>query len=259
MTDTKRVAVVTGASRGLGRAIALEFAKEGFTLALVARDAEALAQVAANCEKNGAPAVLPLSENLKDPEAATRIVDVVLKGLGRIDCLVNNAGDTKRGDFLDLSDEDHLSGFALKYHAAVRLCRAAWASMEATKGSIVNISGVGAHTPEPDFTVGGPVNSALINFSKALSKRAGASGVRVNVVCPGHIVTDRLSRRIETHAEAKGMTFDEAQEDMRVKAGIQRYGTPEDVAAMVVFLCSDKAAYVQGTGTNVDGGATRGI
>lgn len=256
-TDETKVGIITGSSRGLGAAIAIDLARTGARLALIARDADALADVAEQARAAGASDVLIMAENLRDPLAPARVVEKVMAAWGRIDWLVNNAGDTKRGDFMDLTDEDHLLGFELKYHATVRFCRAALPHMSAKSGAIVNISGIGALTPEPDFTIGGPVNSALINFSKALSKRGEAP--RVNVVCPGHIKTDRLTRRITAHAQANGITPEEAALRMQAASGIQRYGEPDDIASMVTYLCSDNASYIRGTVITVDGGATPGI
>lgn len=251
------IAIITGASRGLGRAIALDLAAAGYGVALTARDAAALEAVAQDCTKAGAPVALTYPADLSQPGEPARVVDEVMKQTGRIDALVNNAGDTQRGDFLTLTDEQHLSGFALKYHATVRFCRAAWPHLEASKGAVVNISGIGALTPEPEFTIGGPVNSAMINFSKAASKRPGAP--RVNVVCPGHIETDRLSRRIDVYAEKHGLSREAAAEEMRAELGIAQFGQPGDISAMVRYLCSDQARYITGAVFTVDGGATPGI
>ena len=254
-----RTAIITGASRGLGRAFALSLAQDGFALALTARDAEALAETGQAAREAGAPEVILLPADLSQPAAAAEVVAATLAATGRVDALINNAGATKRGDFLELSDEDFLEGFALKYHATVRFCRAAWEALAESKGSVVNISGVGAMTPEPDFTIGGSVNSALINFTKAISKRAQGSGIRINTLCPGHIVTDRLARRIEGRAAANGISFDQAREELRLENGINAYGTPEEVANVVRFLCSPAASYIHGTVLTVDGGATPGI
>ncbi|KMK64847.1 SDR family oxidoreductase [Puniceibacterium sp. IMCC21224] len=258
MTETRpRVAVVTGASRGLGRAIALALAEEGCILALTARDPKALAEVATEAKERGAGGSLVLPADLSQPEAPGAVIAQVIEAFGRIDILVNNAGDTQRGDFLDLEDDLHLSGFALKYHATVRFCRAAWTSLEDSRGCVVNISGIGAQTPEPQFSIGGPVNAALINFSKAVSKRPRAP--RVNVVCPGHIETDRLARRIDTFAAQAGLTREDAMQQMRDDLGIGAYGTPGDIASMVRYLCSAEAGYITGATFIVDGGATQGI
>ncbi|MDM9622943.1 MULTISPECIES: SDR family oxidoreductase [unclassified Rhizobium] len=254
-----RTAIVTGASRGLGQAFAIGLAKDGFALGLCARDAAALEETANAARAAGAPRVVTVVADLSRASAAEKIVGETLAATGQIDALINNAGATKRGDFLALTDEDFLDGFALKFHATVRLCRAAWSSLSDRKGVIVNISGVGAHTPEPDFTIGGSVNSALINFTKAIAKRAQSSGMRVNTLCPGHILTDRLSRRIDVLAAERNISLDAAREELRIAQGIQRYGTPEEVANVVRFLCSPAATYVHGAVINVDGGATPGI
>ena len=255
---SQRTAIVTGASRGLGRAIALELAGEGCAIVLAARDSALLERVADEARAAGAPDALAVPGDLSQPEQPARVVEATVARFGGLDILVNNAGATRRGDFLDLADEDHLAGFALKYHATVRFCRAAWTHLERSHGVIINISGIGAQTPEPEFTIGGPVNSALLNFTKALSKRA-TGNMRVNALCPGHIITDRLHARIETHAKQHGVGLDEAREAMRRSLGIRRFGEPRDIAATVAFMSSDRAAYMHGETVIVDGGATPGL
>lgn len=254
-----RTAIVTGASRGLGRAFAIGLAKDGFALSLCARDRAALEETAELVRAAGSPQIVIIAADLSQAGAAEKVVTETLAATGRIDALINNAGATKRGDFLSLKDEDFHEGFALKFHSTVRFCRAAWDALSQSKGSIINISGVGAHTPEPDFTIGGSVNSALINFTKAISKRALGTGMRINTLCPGHIVTDRLSRRIEVLSKERDISIEAAREEIREAQGIQRYGEADEVASVVRFLCSPAAAYVHGTVINVDGGATPGI
>ncbi|MEZ5935797.1 MAG: SDR family oxidoreductase [Alphaproteobacteria bacterium] len=260
----QRTAIVTGASQGLGKAIALALAADGMTVALAARNREALEAVAAQAKAAGAQGALVFDADLRAPDAPARITDAVLASTGRLDVLINNAGDTVRGDFLSLSDEDHLAGFALKYHAARRFCRAGWEALaqhdgEKQGGVIVNIAGVAAQTPDAEFTVGGPVNAALVNLSKALAKRGTEDGVRVNTLCPGHIVTDRLQRRIDTHAERHGLSQADARESLRAHYRIPRFGNPADIADTVAFLCSPRASYIHGATIVVDGGATPGV
>lgn len=254
-----KVALITGASRGLGKAIALRFAAAGYRIALTARNESDLEQVAKDAEIVGAPECLSLPADLSTPTAPGRVVEATVARFGRCDVLVNNAGDTLRGDFLELADEDHLSGFALKYHGTVRFCRSAWPHLESSNGVIINIAGVGAQTPDPSFTIGGPVNAAIINFSKALAKRARTSRPRINVVCPGHIVTERLHQRITKLADHEGLSFEDAREKLRESLGIARFGEPDDIARTVLFLASNESSYVHGTTVVVDGGATPGI
>jgi 3-oxoacyl-[acyl-carrier protein] reductase len=254
-----RSAIVTGASRGLGKAIALELAQQGVSLVVVARSQGELDALARQARDAGAPDALAIDADLREVSGPERVVEAAVAKSGRLDILINNAGDTKRGVFLALADEDHLSGFALKYHATVRFCRAAWPHLVHTGGVIVNIAGIAAQTPDAEFTVGGPVNAALLNFTKALSKRADNDGVRVNALCPGHITTDRLNSRIQLYADQHGVSRTEARQALRIKYGIRRFGDPEDIAASVAFLCSDRASYIHGASIVVDGGATPGI
>jgi 3-oxoacyl-[acyl-carrier protein] reductase len=252
-------AVVTGSSRGIGAAIAVELAQCGARLTLTGRDEAALADVAKAVETaSGArPAVVVC--DLREAPAARTVVDAAMKAHGRLDILVNNAGATKRGDFLTLTDEDFLDGFALKFHGAVRMTKAAWPHLVKSQGKLINIVGIGSLTPAKDFTIGGPVNSALINFTKAIADRGLSDGVRVNAVNPGHIVTDRLRRRVEALAKAEGMTYAEAEERSRQEHGILRFGSSEEIAHLVAFLCSDRATYIHGSTIEIDGGATKGL
>lgn len=254
-----RVAIVTGASRGLGRAIALELAAHGVVPVVAARSGEALNDVIAEARERGAPDAFAVPADLAGTGEPGRVVEAAVERFGRVDILVNNAGATKRGDFLLLSDEDHLAGFALKYHAMVRFCRSAWTHLVSTGGAIVNIAGIAAQTPDAEFTIGGPVNSAVVNFTKAIAKRAIDEGIRVNALCPGHIETDRLQTRIRMRAERDGISEEDARESMRAGHGIRRFGTPYDIASTVAFLCSDQASYIHGATIVVDGGATPGI
>lgn len=247
-----KVAVVTGASRGIGRAIALALAGEGMRVVIAARSGEALAEVAAAC---GDARVF--AADLREEGAPRALVDYAVAEYGALDVLVNNAGATKRGDFLALSDDNFRDGFALKFYAAVRAVRAAWPHLMQSRGAVVNIVGVGGRTGTADFAIGGAVNAALLNFTKVMADRGVRDGVRVNAINPGSIATDRLTSRIKAQAAQRGVTEAEARAQMAAALGVARFGEPAEIAAAVVFLASPAAAYIQGAILDVDGGQTR--
>ncbi len=250
---TNKVAVVTGASRGIGRAIAETLAEEGMRLVLAARSADLLRDVACTC---GADA-FPFPVDLRCEDGPRMLIDAAVARFGGIDLLVNNAGATKRGDFLQLTEDDWQDGFALKFYGAVRCARAAWPYLVARRGAIVNIVGIGGRTGSAEFAIGGTVNAALLNLTKVLADRGVTDGVRVNAVNPGTIATDRLKTRIATLAAERGISLDEAATFMARNLGVERFGKPAEIAQVVAFLASPAAGYCQGAILDIDGGTTR--
>jgi 3-oxoacyl-[acyl-carrier protein] reductase len=195
--------------------------------------------------------------DLREPESGKQVVAATIEKFGKLDLLVNNAGATKRGDFLALTDEEWADGFALKFYGAMRLSRAAWPYLQASKGTIINIIGVGGRTGSAEFAIGGAVNAALMNLTKVLADRGIKDGVRVNAINPGSIATERLQTRIRNYAKENNIDLEEAARRMPQGMKIARFGEPAEIARTVAFLASPQAAYIQGALLDVDGGATR--
>jgi 3-oxoacyl-[acyl-carrier protein] reductase len=248
-----RVAIVTGASQGIGRAIAETLAAEGMPIAIVARRQEELDRLAATLPTE----CLVQAADLRDPAVPAGVVAAVIKRFGKLDLLVNNAGSAKRGDFLELSDADWDDGYGLKFFGAMRLCRAAWPHLKESHGCIVNIAGMGGRTASAEFTIGGSVNAAVLNLTKALADRGVQDGVRVNAINPGLVVTDRLRARIQQVVSEKGVDEDSAARQLATGMRIARFGQPREIAEAVAFLASPRSAYCQGTLMDIDGGQTR--
>ena len=255
-----KVAIVTGASRGIGRAIAQELAKEGCDVAIAARDAGSLEGLAAEIRNSTGRKVLVHRADLREPAAATALVEATIAEFKRLDILVNNAGATKRDEFFKLTDADFEDGFALKFFGNVRLTRAAWPHLAAQRGAVINIIGLGGHTAVSEFTIGGSVNAALLNFTKAMSHQGIRDHVRVNAINPGSIETDRLKGRLTAQSKAESIDEPEARRRNLAKLGVARYGQPAEIGQAVCFLASGTAAaYVNGALIDVDGGQTRHI
>ena len=250
-----KVVVVSGGSRGIGRAIAAAFAGEGAQVVLAAVSEHNLARAAQAIAATGAPAPLTVAGDLRTLEACEQVFARVREQFGRCDVLVNNAGATRAGGFLDLPDDAWQDGFALKYFACVRLSRLFWPMLIQAKGSVVNIVGGAARTPDSQFLIGGSVNAAVANFSKGLSKLGKRDGVNVNVIHPGMTETDRVADLLSQRAAASGKTI----EELRAQALKDGMGQPEDIAALALFLCTPQARHIQGTAIAVDGGATPGF
>ena len=254
-----KVALITGASRGIGAAIAAELAREGMNLCLAARDTEKLMQIAGSLTNTAGTDVQTLSADLRDPAQPARIVENTVARFGRLDLLVNNAGATKRAEFFMLTEEDWQDGFALKFHGYVRMTRAAWPHLKQARGSIVNIVGMGARAGSAEFTIGGSVNVAILNFTKAMADIGIKDGVRVNAINPGLIETERFGRNVERVMRDRGLSRDDAVSFLLQSHGTTRVGRPDEIASLVAYLASQRADFMQGSIIDIDGGGNRAL
>src|SRR6185295_1188209 len=203
---------------------------EGSSVVLCARDQQLLDQAASEIRAAGGTAE-SIAIDLRTSDSGKRIVDFAMERFGKVDIVVNNAGATRRGEFLDLTDDDFADGFALKFFGSVRLTRAAWPHLKAGGGSVVFISGVGGRTPGAQFAIGGSVNAALLSLTKALADLGLRDGVQVNAINPGTIRTARYTARLNTLAQGRGLDPESAEREYIRGAAISRIGEPQDIAA----------------------------
>ena len=248
-----KVALITGASRGIGRAIALELAAAGCDIMLTARDREALEAVAAEVRTLGRKAATHPAD-LAARGAPDALVTALQREFGRLNILVNNAGATKRGGFFAQSEQDWHDAFDLKFFAHVDLCRLAWPLLKSAHGAVVFIAGTSPRAPVADAMIGTSVVAAMLAFMRALADLGKRDGVQVNAVNPGSIKTDRFRGRLAKVMKKTGLNEAAATERHRQDLDITRFGTPEDVAGMVRFIVSPGGSLLHGTAIDIDGG-----
>src|ERR1700675_3247259 len=252
------VAIITGASQGIGRSTALRLARDFSSLVLAARNGDALNEVAKAVDQADVQ-VLPLPLDLREPAADKTLVDQTLKRFGRIDALLNIAGAVPQIDLLEMTDAQWEGGLALKLHGARRLTIAAWPSLKAARGAVVLMSGNSALFPKAPYAAVGTINAAIVALAKAFSDRGITDGVQVNSVLPGPVMTGRRRSYLEHWAPLHHMTVEEATANFPKEAGIARYGEPEEIAELLAFLVSPPARWMTGSTLRMDGGEVKSL
>ena len=252
------VAIVTGASSGIGKATALRLSRDFGAIVVAARDAGKLAAVGEQVKAIGAePLVLGL--DLMAPAAAETVVKKTLDRFGRIDALVNVAGAVAGLDVFQMTDEQWTSGMELKFHAARRLTIRAWDALKQSKGAVVFISGNAAVIPKPGAAAVGAINAAIEALAKAFAERGIDDDVRVNSVSPGAIMTGRRLAMLEKAAASRKVTLEEARQQFLKQAGISRFGEADEIADVMAFAVSPAARWMTGTVLRMDGGEVKSV
>jgi 3-oxoacyl-[acyl-carrier protein] reductase len=255
-----QVALVTGASKGIGKAIAQALAAEGVNLALCARGADLLEAVAEALQQRHDVRVLPVSADLSSLNGVRSLVQQTVHHFSTVDILVNNAGAIRAGSLFAKPDEDWHTDWSLKVFGYIRLIREILPLMQAKGGGrIVNIIGTAGRQPSADYIAGGGANAALMNMTKALADEGAPHGVLVNAINPGPIRTERWDTLIAAMAAERGLKAQEMEASWMAGNPLKRPGEPHEVAGLTVFLASPLASYMTGTIIPVDGGAIRGI
>jgi len=255
---SKSVAIITGASQGIGRATAIRLARDFSELVLVARNRANLDETAEAVKAAGAKPLV-IDADLADPVVAQAIVDEALAACGRIDALLNIAGAVPQIDLFEMTDAQWEGGLALKLHGARRLTIAAWTALKAAQGSVVLMSGNSALFPKAPYAGVGTINAAIVALAKAFSDRGITDGVQVNSVLPGPVMTGRRRFYLQHWAPLHNMTVEEATANFPKEAGIARYGEPEEIAELMAFLVSPGARWMTGSTLRMDGGEVKSI
>jgi NAD(P)-dependent dehydrogenase (short-subunit alcohol dehydrogenase family) len=250
-----RVALITGSSRGLGRAMAIKFADAGAHVCIVGRRENLLKETKGEVEKagKGKVKVAAVSADMWQPADIERMVKTAEKELGPVDILVNNAGSSQRGDFLTLTDEAWMSDIELKLFGAIRASRLVIPGMQKRKwGRIINVLNTGAKAPPPTGAPTAVTRAAGMALTKVLSGEGAPHNVLVNALLVGNIESNQWVTRHA--AENKGRSLSDYYAEMGKRIPMGRVGTSQEFANMALFLASDAGSYITGTAINVDGG-----
>ncbi len=255
-----KIAVITGGSSGIGKAIALLLTKEGAHVAICGRDPEKLRAAAGEIKKMGGEEPFAVQADVRRLIDIKSFVRQVIERYGRIDILVNNAGAMIPGAIDRLTDETWQDSIETKVFGFMRFIREVLPCMkQQNAGRIINIVGLSGKAPSPGTIASGVINAANLNLTKALADQLARYNILVNSVCPGIIDTPMSERNYREMASAAGTTIEEAKAARLRFIPLRRMGKAEEVASVAVFLASEKASYVTGASVNVDGGSGRYI
>ncbi|MCE5272011.1 SDR family oxidoreductase [bacterium] len=257
---TGKTALVCGASRGLGYAAALELAAEGANVVLCSRTEADIRAAADRIHSATGARAAAVAADVAEPESAALLVRTALERFGALHVLVTNAGGPPPGRFESHSDAAWQKAFELNLLSAVRLIRECIPPMrQAGWGRIVNITSVAVKQPIDGLILSNSVRAGVIGLAKTLSNELARDNILVNNVCPGFILTDRTKSLFDSRALAEGRSPEEIRESVAASVPLGRLGEPRELAALVAFLCSERASYLTGTSIQVDGGLLKAL
>jgi 3-oxoacyl-[acyl-carrier protein] reductase len=255
-----RIALVTAATKGLGRACAEELSQEGCTVALCSRTAADTERVAQEIAKKTGNRVVAFTADMSRDADIDRLLDDVRKKLGDPEIVICNAGGPPAGNFSTTKIEQFLPAFQLSAMSSIRLTYGTIQPMIKKKwGRIVYITSISVKQPIPFILLSNTARAGLTGFMKTVAREVAATGVTLNAVLPGTHDTDRVRQTAQTRAKTEGIPLEQALADQAKNNPMNRLGSPAEFAAMVTFLCSDRASFITGTNIQVDGGGYAGL
>jgi 3-oxoacyl-[acyl-carrier protein] reductase len=255
-----KAALVAAGTRGIGKAVAIGLAREGARVALCGRNEAALQEAAATIAGVGSAAPVAIRADLSQATEVERFVEEGMRALGRLDAVFINAGGPPAGKPLEFSDDQWEGAVQTNLMSAVRLIRATVPHLRRRGGgSVVALTSWSVKEPIPDLLLSNSVRLAVVGLMKTMALELGPEQIRFNVVCPGRILTERARDIDRRRAEREGRSPEEVTAANAAVIPLRRYGTPEEMANLIVFLCSPAAAYITGTTIPVDGGIVRSV
>ena len=255
-----KVAIVGGASKGLGRACAQGLAEEGTRLTVCSRTAAELEQAAAEIRDTTGAEVLAISGDLESSETIADLVARTVDTYGQLDILVNNSGGPPLGRAESVTEEQWDVAVQRSLLFFSRMCREGIPHMKKQGGGrIINILASTVYQPIDNLSLSGATRAGVVAFMKSLSEEVGRDGILVNNVCPGSITSDRMVGNVRSRAERLGIPLEQALEERANEASLGRLGRPEELANLVAFLASEKSSYITGVTIRVDGGLVRSV
>lgn len=249
-----KVVLITGGSKGIGLACAAAFKAEGATVAIASRSGENLAQA---CERLQIPAAQGFKADLTRPAEAAALVEAVESQIGPIEILVNSAGAARRAAIADLNPAAWQAAIDAKFFTYIHAMDSVLKRMaERGRGAVVNIIGMGGKVANPLHVAGGAANAGLMLATAGLAAAYGPKGIRINGINPGFTLTDRLEHGLSVEARDRSMAMADLLAERTARIPLRRFGTPEEVANVALFLASDRASYLTGALIPMDGGAS---
>lgn len=257
---TGKVAVITAASKGLGKAVALELSKEGAVCYICSRDSNLLQKAADEIMSVTGNTVIALPCDVTNPDDITKCKDAIVKDYKTVDILFTNAGGPPAGFIRDFSSEDYIRAIELNLISAINLIYAFLPVMQKNQyGRIIASTSITVKQPLDNLVLSNVSRVGVVAFIKSIANQYGKYNITANAVAPGYILTDRLKSLIELKAQQENTTYEKALASFATEIPLQRIGTPEEFAALVAFLASPKSGYINGQTILIDGGMYKGL